>query len=569
MPAIGGHPSSSWRLAVLVAAVIIAPLLVIDTPLLADFPNHLARMHIIGNVNSDLFLSERYSIRFGALPNIAMDLVVPWLAAAMPLHLAARFFLACCLLAPVLSAAFLHRTLFNRWSCQPMLAALFAYHASFLAGMANFSLGVGLVPAALAIWIRIGNQGQVLRVLIGSLLALALYFCHLVAFGAYGLLLIGYTFWQVRGERRLPRRGLRMLAPWAIAGATGLLPLALFSTLPAASGGAPAVVFGNLAWKLKALLVPLANYHLPLDLASFALVAGLALLALRLGWLEIDRRMRPGLLLLATALLLAPKAIGSGGVLDQRFAVLLAPMLIACTRFTAPRPAIARGLFALLALLFLLRMGVVAHTWVAHRADLAEMRQAIALIERGGRLLVVRPEIDTGLRLAPPRHRVFHHAAQLASLPALAVLEKSAFVSTLYALPGQQPLVLKPPFDRLGGQGDVDLPTLGHLKQALTADSLGDADPRIRSWLEDFDYVLLLYGYGPGAVDRAQELPLRPLLDGASVDLFAIVRNRGTTPRRPPAAARAHPHIRGAEPSPPWRRSSPAGAASAPARSRP
>ncbi|NJM59977.1 MAG: hypothetical protein HC849_06970 [Oscillatoriales cyanobacterium RU_3_3] len=212
-------------------------------------------------------------------------------------------------------------------------------------------------------------------------------------------------------------------------------------------------------------------------------------------------------------------------MLDQRFAILLAPLLIACTRFTPPRPAIAQALFAMLALLLLIRTGVVAHTWVAHRADLAEMRQAIAMIERGARMLVVRPEVGTGLRLAPQRHRVFHHAAQLASLPTLAVIEKSAFVSTLYALPGQQPLVLKPPFDRLGGQGDVGLPTLDDLKQAMTASSEHAPDQRIQRWQEDFDHVLLLYGYGPGAADLVQGLPLRPLLDGASVDLFRIVRN--------------------------------------------
>ena len=153
------------------------------------------------------------------------------------------------------------------------------------------------------------------------------------------------------------------------------------------------------------------------------------------------------------------------------------------------------------------------------------MRQAIDLVTPGARILVARPDKETGQRLAPARHRVFHHAVQLTSLPALAVIEKSAFVSTLYALPGQQPLVLKAPFDRLGGRGHVDLPTLGELSLAYRplGGELG-IKPQIRDWTTDFDYVVLIHGYGPGADALAGDLPLEPLLDGDILDLFRIVK---------------------------------------------
>ena len=173
-------------------------------------------------------------------------------------------------------------------------------------------------------------------------------------------------------------------------------------------------------------MAPLANYNLPLDLASFALLTVLAVAAWRSGRLTIDPRMAPGLALLALAFVLAPKALWTGGVFDQRLAVLLALMLVACTRFDMPEHRIFRLLPVILASLFLARIGVLTTTWIDHRADLVEMRQAIDLISPGGRILVVRPDKDAGLRLSPPRHRVFHHAAQLQSLPTLAVIEKSA-----------------------------------------------------------------------------------------------------------------------------------------------
>ncbi|MEZ5931419.1 MAG: hypothetical protein R3F54_05630 [Alphaproteobacteria bacterium] len=484
-------------------------------------------MHVIGNVDRNAMLGERYGIDFDLIPNIAMDIAVPWLARTMPLDLAGRVLLGACLVFTLLSVAFLHRTLFNQWSSTPLLAGLIVYHGSFMAGMVNFSLGIGLVPAALAVWIRLQRARTAWRLLIGSLMTLGLYLCHLVAVGAYGLLVIGYALAITRddGDHAAGRRPL--FAELATAAATGLLPLVLFLRIALGQDaeGAPAgIVYGGVVWKLKALLSPLANYSLTLDLASFALITGLALIAARSGRLALDRRMVPGLLLLALAFVLAPKALWTGGVFDQRLAVLLALMLIASTRFSAPPTSWWQAASILLALLFVLRIGVLTSTWLDHRQDLAEMRRAIGLIEPGARLLVVRPDLKTAQRRAPERHRVFHHAVQLRSLPMLALTERSAFVSTIYALPGQQPLTLKPPYDRLGGRGHADLPTLEDLAAALAP----GADPatvseQIRHWPSDFDYVLMLYGYGQGLDARTAGLPLKPLLDGRILELFRIV----------------------------------------------
>ena len=54
-----GTPIRFAAVFIAIAAVIIAPLAVIETPLLADYPNHVARMHMIGNVDGNSLLSER------------------------------------------------------------------------------------------------------------------------------------------------------------------------------------------------------------------------------------------------------------------------------------------------------------------------------------------------------------------------------------------------------------------------------------------------------------------------------------------------------------------------------
>ena len=57
-------------------------------PPIFDYPNHLARMHLLAE-GGDRF----YAVRWAALPNLAEDLIVPPLARLMPLALAAKLFL--------------------------------------------------------------------------------------------------------------------------------------------------------------------------------------------------------------------------------------------------------------------------------------------------------------------------------------------------------------------------------------------------------------------------------------------------------------------------------------------
>jgi hypothetical protein len=79
-----------------------------------------------------------------ALPNLAMDLMVPPLTGWLPLAWAGKVFVisTLCLLAG--GAAVLHRVLFSSWSARPLLAFLLLYSRTFLWGLLNYLFGVGL-----------------------------------------------------------------------------------------------------------------------------------------------------------------------------------------------------------------------------------------------------------------------------------------------------------------------------------------------------------------------------------------------------------------------------------------
>ena len=59
------------------------PLFSTVLPPLFDYPNHLARMHLLGESGNQF-----YTVRWEPLPNLAQDLIVPPLARLIPLDIA-------------------------------------------------------------------------------------------------------------------------------------------------------------------------------------------------------------------------------------------------------------------------------------------------------------------------------------------------------------------------------------------------------------------------------------------------------------------------------------------------
>src|SRR5579883_1496381 len=89
------------------------PVVLCGTLPLFDYPNHLARMHILRSLPDSAALQEFYAIAWRPLPNLAMDLVVPALAHLMPLTWAAKAFVLLTLLLLAGGAAVLSRVIFG------------------------------------------------------------------------------------------------------------------------------------------------------------------------------------------------------------------------------------------------------------------------------------------------------------------------------------------------------------------------------------------------------------------------------------------------------------------------
>src|SRR3954469_16785910 len=84
----------AWCVVVLLALLSLLPTLFVDIPAMADYLNHLARMHLLvdaGTANENPY----YEVSFALYPNLAMDLIVPQLARFLEVEGATRLFFFC------------------------------------------------------------------------------------------------------------------------------------------------------------------------------------------------------------------------------------------------------------------------------------------------------------------------------------------------------------------------------------------------------------------------------------------------------------------------------------------
>ena len=92
----------------------IIPLLTHPLPPLEDYANHVSRMQVLTDAGSNANLAKYYEIDWEPLPNLMMDLVVPWIAKVVNVYLASQIF-TMTIFALIMSGCFaLNRVLFKR-----------------------------------------------------------------------------------------------------------------------------------------------------------------------------------------------------------------------------------------------------------------------------------------------------------------------------------------------------------------------------------------------------------------------------------------------------------------------
>jgi hypothetical protein len=441
------------------------PILLNDNLPLYDYPNHLARMYLLGALPTSPLLQHYYATDWQPLPNLAMDLIVPLLGKVLPLAVAGKLFILLTLFLLAAGPALVHRVLFGSWSNVPLLAFLLLYGRILLWGFLNFLFGLGLALVLFAAWLALRSRPPMLRLLVATSFASILYFAHLEALGIYGVLVIAYEA-GIAWQRR--ETAYQRLVRLAVASLPLLVPLAIF-LLDTPTPTNRAIEFSRLGRKFELIFTIFDAEDRVLDFVCFLGVVGVMAVALRRRWLSLAPAMKLPLVALGITYLAMPSHIFGAFGADHRLPLAMALALVASLRWADASEKIKARLMSGAAALFALRLGAILVSW--HHSDriYASLLPVLDAIPEGGRLAIASPPEGVHATVTPLDH-----------VPTLAIIRRNAFVPTLFAFPMQQPIQLTPEFRSLAkllppsvlwayfvsgqrdiGHGDIDEAALG------------------------------------------------------------------------------------------------------------
>jgi hypothetical protein len=466
-----------------------------------------------------------YLPNWQALPNLAIDLMLPALFTCLSPLTSGRIVLVAAVLSPLCGALVFHYALFRRCSLWPLASTVVALNCAFLLGLLNFLFGIAAAFAVAAAWYWWSERHIVAGLLLVAFGSVVVFFCHLTA-----LLLLAILIGTGEIERwwRSPAgHGGDFLRRLSLLAATAVPAFWLYLRSPTRQAA------GELEWvplsKAFFALGPVMNYDLGLDFATVSALLFLLGFGLKRRWLVMPPRIAMALALLLVLYVSAPFRIKGAAFFDMRFVVMAGYLAFAGLRENVPamgrrvRAAILAGLLLCVAA----RTAVVLGVWREQNQELALMKDAVNRVPPGSRVLVATAFPDGGnpyWRSAPAVRFIDGVFLANYELPAFFLAEKRAFFQALFADPTQQPIAVREPFRA----STVTSAAFGPPRYELLASgaqTLPDQKryPYLEDWPSRFDYVLVVNA--GGMEDAAGFLPDR-LETEAFNDLAALFRIR-------------------------------------------
>jgi len=510
------HQRNSIPIDITVAAIVvvaICPVLLVALPAMPDYPNHLARMYVLaaaGTPDANPF----YEVSRTLYPNLAMDLIVPPLARILGVEAASKVFLIASQLLIVSGAIALELAVKRRHEISGLAAVMLLYSLPFAWGFLNFQFGLGVALWGLAVWEFMRGRSIALQLGVHSFFVTALYLAHLFALGLYAATLGFIELSRFDGLRQGGVRRLAILcAPM----------LAVFAVL---LGPGDRVGNGATEWefasKLRSIFRALNGYSAELAAVEAAALIALCYVLFRTGRLSLSRSgfwLAGGFVLLFLA---TPYRLLGTAYVDVRVPIAALLILPAYTMISITGRVAALAIAVPIGVA-LINVAVTSAVWLSYQDDYAKLKASFTLLDRPSLVLVGHSTDGPERLLELP----MHHA------PTLAVSAK-ALVTTLYALPGIQPInVVK----EYRNQAITEIIYYSPVPLSILATvATGTNDLRVprflRHWTNEFDYLYLV---GPRI---ANPLPgrIEELTGGKLFTMYRI------SPTQTPPSPETQPH---------------------------
>ena len=470
-----------------VVVLLLVPLFVVDIPPILDYPNHLARLYLLGPAAADPILSQFYQARWAVIPDLAIDAFMPTLLRFVPLYLGGKILLGLVLLLTVASAIAYGRAVFGVRRAWALASVLVAYNLTFIYGFLNFLISIDLAMLFAAGWIVWRERRPRLTIVLASVGTCVLFLAHLMGFAIF-LILVGSA--ELEAIWRLGRAGAgfgRVLMH-RVAAAIPILvgPLVLYrlSAFKDVTGRATWPSWPDKGWEA---ICGFVNYSPALDIGSAALVFGFAILCLAFGKGRVAPKSVAAFVVLVALFAVLPFAFKDTNHIDVRPATMFAILMFAGMTPEGLPILVRRAAVAGVVSVFVVRMAVLTVVWHSYQTDVDAIRLGISDIPAGSKVFVseatlLLPGERAGRRISDGRRTDIHVAT-------LALVERHAFSPGVFAVPVQQPLIRRPYYETLANQ----LWTLPPYQDLVSDSSL------FERFVCRFDYYLLLTE-GPGSV---------------------------------------------------------------------
>ncbi len=477
-----------------VAAIL--PTLLVEIPAMEDYLDHLSRMYVLTTAGTNE-ANPYYQISWAVYSDLAMDIIVPLLGRFIDVETAGRIFFLTSQLLVITGAIAIELSVKRRHEIAGFAALLTLHSMPFSFGFVNFEFGTGVALWGIASWIGLSRMDDWRpRFAAHSIFAGILFLSHFFALGIYGLTIGLLELRKLLGSSFSARQILIIFVT--------LASPVIFMLLLMKGTGAGVGENENawwFAWKPVWFALFFNGYNMPLAAGSAAAMSVLLFYGglKRSLSITIDGKWI-GLGILLVFIVMPFKLFGSR-MADIRMLTAACLVLPAFVTFSPRTRPLGYLMSLVVSAIILINSSYVSYLWLSYRSDYAAMKASFALVRQGS-FVLVGDAIRGRSTLLTDAH--FWRA------PALGVYYAKAFVSSLYTLPGQNAVKVRPDLKRLEVNSKTETyepPSLATLEIIARGGKVPDAPRYIDNWTRDFDYLYVLGPPGPNVLpDVLEEL---------------------------------------------------------------
>lgn len=410
---------------------------------MSDYPNHLARLHMLTNVANENW-HHFFTVKHEIVANLALDLIASGLVKlGFTPELALKIFAALSYLLVVVGAYSVACVIHKDPPWLIIWVFIFAFNRYFIWGFLNYFFSVGLGLILFALWIKsksFSSQNQrVCQYLISVLLILVLV-SHLMGYGIAVLCIFLYELCM-----KYDQKNWSSTINHLIKISLYFIPSALFYFFVCQHGSQHEIVYQNvLRSKVSGLLSPFLSYYLKLSVFIFlAFIASLVFAHKQMQAMNVENvkvsthRLYLIPIVLFILSLTLPSAMMGSYYLDKRLFVVALILAVAVTNFKIQHKhanvIVAIGLISLI-----VKIIEVNSVWQTYSNSAEEIVQAFDGIEEKSKIESYSFGDDELMPVPPLQHMV-----------SLATYLKGAYVPTIFAKPiNEESIAFNPPYDK-------------------------------------------------------------------------------------------------------------------------